>query len=832
MLTDLDLLAWHTQMGLAEQARAAIDHIRASDPARRVGGGRRNVSGRYPSKKMGVTIQFESHRVELAAVYELEHDPDVLEYFDQPPSFKLDYESVNGRRMGILHTADYFVIRKESAGWEECKTQEELVQLSRKNPNRYRCDENGRWVCPPGEAHATVLGLYYRVRSSRDIDWVFQRNIQFLEDYLRGEISTAQQTQEVVLAHVGAAPGIALDQLFEATANPASRDDIYSMIACGAIHVDLCSAPITEPSRVHVFATKEAAAKALQSTAFFENAIKAGDIVAVPEEAHRSTEIWKRLASASERELWIANKRLQHVSGFFKKQQQPPDDPIPCRTLRRWVALYHQAENELGSGYLGLLPRPPHGNSTPKLPEESLALMNEFIATDYENLKQKSRYASWSALKLACDQRGILAPSFKTFCLTVRLRPGFEQTFKRQGHRAAYAHEGFYWELELTTPRHGDRPFEIAHVDHTELDVETVCSRTGRSLGRPWLTMLTDAFSRRILALYLTFDSPSYRSCMMALRECVRRHARFPQIVVVDGGREFQSIYFETLLARYECTKKTRPPAKPRFGSVCERLFGTANTQFIHNLKGNTQLTRLARQVTQSVNPKGQAVWGFEQLHRRLMEYAYEIYDTLHHAVLGQSPRAAYETGIARTGQRAHRLIAYDREFLVHTLPTTSKGTAKIAPGRGVKIHNLYYWSDAFRAPDVEKQHVPVRYDPFDAGTAYAYVNKEWTECHSEYFAVFRGRSEKEMMLATQEMRKLNRHEPREFTVTSRKLAEFLESVQAEELLLEQRLNDTESRGGKEKLSVLLKQHAPPERDRAHCSNCKSSADLQTYGSF
>ena len=40
---------------------------------------------------MGVTIQFESHRVELAAIYELEHDQDVVEYYDQPPTFKLDY---------------------------------------------------------------------------------------------------------------------------------------------------------------------------------------------------------------------------------------------------------------------------------------------------------------------------------------------------------------------------------------------------------------------------------------------------------------------------------------------------------------------------------------------------------------------------------------------------------------------------------------------------------------------------------------------------------------------------------------------------------------------
>jgi transposase InsO family protein len=90
---------------------------------------------------------------------------------------------------------------------------------------------------------------------------------------------------------------------------------------------------------------------------------------------------------------------------------------------------------------------------------------------------------------------------------------------------------------------------------------------------------------------------------MMILRECVRRHGRLPQIIVIDGGAEFQSTYFETLLARYECTKKTRPPAKARFGSVCERLFGTTNTQFVHNLRGNTQITRNVRQVTKSVNP-------------------------------------------------------------------------------------------------------------------------------------------------------------------------------------------------------------------------------------
>jgi len=103
--------------------------------------------------------------------------------------------------------------------------------------------------------------------------------------------------------------------------------------------------------------------------------------------------------------------------------------------------------------------------------------------------------------------------------------------------------------------------------------------RPGRNLGRPWATFLSDAFSRRLLAVCLTFDPPSYRSCMLALRECVRRYERLPEAIVVDGGPEFESVYFETLLARYGCTKKTRPGGRPRFGSVCERLFGTTNTR-------------------------------------------------------------------------------------------------------------------------------------------------------------------------------------------------------------------------------------------------------------
>jgi putative transposase len=137
---------------------------------------------------MGVTIQAESHRVELAGLYEYEHDQKTLEFYDQPPPIKLVYEAKNGRQVGVWHTPDYFVLRSDAVGWEEWKTEAELERLAESMPHRYVPDSDGCWRCPPGERFAGPFGLFYQVRSSAEIDWVFQRNLHFLEDYLGSEV--------------------------------------------------------------------------------------------------------------------------------------------------------------------------------------------------------------------------------------------------------------------------------------------------------------------------------------------------------------------------------------------------------------------------------------------------------------------------------------------------------------------------------------------------------------------------------------------------------------------------------------------------------------------
>src|SRR5258708_27266373 len=75
---------WCDRLQLPTTTRDFLIRLRSSPPARRVQGRLFNVCGTYASRKMGVSIQFESHTIELWAIYTMEYDRAVLEFFYQP----------------------------------------------------------------------------------------------------------------------------------------------------------------------------------------------------------------------------------------------------------------------------------------------------------------------------------------------------------------------------------------------------------------------------------------------------------------------------------------------------------------------------------------------------------------------------------------------------------------------------------------------------------------------------------------------------------------------------------------------------------------------------
>jgi putative transposase len=442
MLTPAQFQSWCQRLRLPAATCAFLTRVRSSPPARRVQARSTNVSGTYASRKMGCTIRFESHTVELWAIHTMEHDPAVLEYYDLPTTVPLRYRSKAGRPLTVSHTPDFLVLTHDGAWLEEWKKEDKLQQLTLTQPHRYRRDEHGQWRCTPGEEAAANLGLRYRVRSSVELAPEAIRNLIFLDDYCDGPVLAPALVAEVQ-ALVRATPGMSLATLLQDQPQ-LSLDVAYALIAQSHLYVDLAARPLMEHDAVRLYPDRATAeAHALMATArgcaedgqgwerpsqpivltadtpllwdgqrwqllnlghttvtlraagghltelprpFFQELLEAGKVAVphVPDAhglGHLHPEAQRLLREASPQALERASARYAVVHA---SQQRPnaseTGPPVPARTLRRWVARFKEAETVYGTGYIGLLPRTAQcGNRTRTADRAALEFLETFL---------------------------------------------------------------------------------------------------------------------------------------------------------------------------------------------------------------------------------------------------------------------------------------------------------------------------------------------------------------------------------------------------------------------------------------------------------------------
>ena len=872
-LDGIALLAYFRRVGFSRETQELLTHIRSSPPSRTPGAQRGNMPVWYPSKKMQHIVKAESHKVEFAFLLQVEHDDDVLEVWDQPPPIPLEYQDRRGRTQRPHHTADYFLFRSGQAGWVECKTTQELIRQVQIRPHRYQLDEHGQWRCSPGEAFAAKYGLFYRVYASDQVNWAAQDNWLFLEDYYQDldRLHIAQASLDTLSQMVSEKPGILLSDL-RLEAGTMDADAVNIAIARHALYVDLATHRLSEPWRTPVFPNRQAArisayrpghlgvggsvspvdearpgllvswagqqwhiSEATQADitltcdgsdpfplarSAFEALVADGKLVIQRQETHSSftPEGVALLDQARDVDLATAvfRNRIIHPEQYDDDEQTQLSEhaaTIPARTKRSWKQSYREAESQYGSGLIGLLPQFTRSGRKWEADFAPRKLIHEVLETQYDTVTRKPKRGAYGEYLKRAEEQQLAPLSPRTFYREVeRHKTAYDQTVVREGTRAAYPFKDYVREQEKTVSRHGTYAWAMGHLDHTELNLILCDSRTGQVLGKCWLTLLILAHPRRIAAYALTFDPPSYRSCLMVLRLCVKRYGRLPTAITVDGGPEFQSVYFEQLLALYRVRKHQRPAAEPRFGSPQERLFGTMESEFLYHLLGNTQALRVPRMMTKATDPRHQAVWTLPALAERVRQWADEEYETIRHPALGMTPREAYELSLKRDGERLHKQIEYDDTFLKATFPTTRKGTAKVEPGIGVRINYLEYWCEAMRDATVEGIQVKVRYDPFDVSVGYAYIAGRWRQCDCPY-TEFAGCSERELQQLTEELRKRNRlHYGRErIEMTQKQLATFRRENADMETILRQQRNDRETRaalivleGGRKSQAVPL----------------------------
>jgi len=856
VFTRVEFQAYCHRLGFSSETVELIESIRSSPPVRTPQSGRGNVPVWYPSRKMGRVIKAESHKVEFAFLQEHEYSDTFYEFYDQPWRIKLVYRDKNGHMQRPWHTPDSFSLGEDGAGFEEYKPEKELQRLARDMPNRYRMDENGQWICPPGEEWAAPFGLYYRVRSSSQINWVAQSNWLYMEDYYRrlDELSVTDQASDAIVGLVRDEPGITLAAMRrKVTSTGVTADDIHIMIVMNGIYVDLNTFRLADPDHAPLYASKGLArAYALRdapsprlvrdaphgvtaeqgavviwdgvpwvianvgvteitlllkdtpgdpqplSRTAFDWLVDQGRIVGVRRDTGTriSTEGRELLVRASETDLAEAVRRRNIINGETGADTDRVE--TPARTKREWRTKWKDAQAKHNSGFIGLLPQYKNCGRGRQVPLDVINLIHEVLNDYYDTTTNRLKRGAYGEFLLRRDEKNLEGGNQNTFYDEVKRHlPAYEQALKRGGPRGAYPFKEFHHEEFQTISRHGDHAWQLAYLDHLEIDLQLLSASTGKGLGKAWLSLLIGGKTRSILAYAISFDRPSYRSCMLVVRDCVRRHGRLPQIIVVDGGSEFRSTYFEVLLAKHEVTKRKRPAHEPRFGAVLERLFGTMQTEFIYHLLGNTQLAHKKRQTTKATDPRTHARWTLAALVEHIERWAFHEYDTIAHpGLLGLTPREAYALSMEQDGERRYTRIPYDDDFIRDTYASTPKGTAKVQVGRGVQINYIYYWCDVMRDVEVEGTNVTVRYDPFDISVAYVYVAGQWRMCRSDYSIELASCSERELKLITEEIRKRQRilHGRETVEITQKQLAEFRRSNQQTERILEQQFRDLELR--------------------------------------
>ncbi|WP_291271448.1 DDE-type integrase/transposase/recombinase [Geothrix sp.] len=812
------------RLGMPDFGRQLVRKARNEAPVRKVQSHLSNVITLFVSQKMARSIATESRTVEYPAVITYERDASVLEYFAQPVKLKINQMDANGKKCSFTHTPDFLVVRRDGILIEEWREEERLLAHAVKYPGRYVREEDG-WRSPFVEEQLAAMGITYRLRSADEHPRCYIRNLIFLGDYLdAGGKASNPAVAKVLLGLFSDRAAIHLREVLNTEG--VSPDHVYQAIADGLLSFDLMNDDIAETDRVQVFRDettmllhrKVGMAPIGESVERLDASIATGGMLRYDGQDYeigpvgKEKVILKSGAGAVEMPLtWVEqhyrNGKLSLASthkasdaiamatdllnGIHPKhldtalqraewleQALVSPETVPCstRTLQRWKKSMREAGDSVIDRHLAIAPKYANsGRRERRLSEAVIALIAKTVREKYNTPTNVNKEWNYMDFVAACIGAGEDPCSRRTF---VKELAKHGSVYLREGKRRAYQKAPIVHYLDLHESIHGVRPFQVVHIDHTELQIELTIPGSKESFGRVWLSLAMDAESRAMVGFYLSFESPSYRSCMMVLRDIVRRHGRMPEMLVLDNGKEFHSRAMRRVCLLYGTTLRYRPASKARFGGVLERLFGTTQSQFINNLAGNTQVLLHARQATKRVMPSNFVEWTLPALHGGLDYYFTTLYGKEPHPTHQDGPVEHLAMRMTETGERRNRLVNLDHRFRVETCPSPVDGeTRKVNGQRGVKIQHIWYWCDAFRDQTLARQSLSVRVDPWDVRFVFILIGREWHRCRSKLAWLVESYTEVELRYACEELAK--RHSVQKKKLSPERLAEWLKVREA-----------------------------------------------------
>jgi putative transposase len=125
----------------------------------------------------------------------------------------------------------------------------------------------------------------------------------------------------------------------------------------------------------------------------------------------------------------------------------------------------------------------------------------------------------------------------------------------------------------------------VVQIDHTPVDLMLVDDVHRRPIGRPWLTLAIDVFSRMVAGCSVSFDPPGALAVGLCLAHAIlpkdawlaRHEMTTPwpiwgvmDTVHADNAKEFRGAMLRKACEEYRIDLQWRPVARPHFGGHIE----------------------------------------------------------------------------------------------------------------------------------------------------------------------------------------------------------------------------------------------------------------------
>ncbi|HEY8902310.1 MAG TPA: transposase, partial [Chthoniobacterales bacterium] len=293
----------------------------------------------------------------------------------------------------------------------------------------------------------------------------------------------------------------------------------------------------------------------------------------------------KDLKTISDEDWDIARQRFAAIYPLISKKR-PPQGAYLVQASKHNVhfgTIYHWRRCFLKDGLLNALLPQPRG---PKAGEKVLdSVIEDVIAKTikelYLSIQRPSMKKVYEEVLLRCRAAGLKAPHYNTIRHRIAELDKFSVAREREGLEVA---EGRFKPNEGSLV--ADFPLATVQVDHTLLDITIVDEVSRLPIGRVWITVVFDVFSRMVLGFYLSLDPPGDISVGLALGRAILRKESWlaelkldaewdafgiPSCLHMDNAKEFRGKMLKRACEKYGIGIDWRPVKKPRWGAHIER---------------------------------------------------------------------------------------------------------------------------------------------------------------------------------------------------------------------------------------------------------------------